>query len=334
MKNNIEVSIIVPCRNEEKFIGKCLDSLLRQDFSKDKMEILIVDGRSEDRTRKIIKNYITKYPLIKLLDNPNKFTPFGLNIGVKKAKGEIIIRMDAHAIYEKDYVSKCPKYLKEYDVDNVGGVIKTLVKENTLIAKAIAQVLSHPFGAGSSYFRIGSKVPRFVDTVFGGCYKKEIFDKIGLFNENLKRSQDLEFNLRLKRAGGKILLVPEIMAYYYPSSCLGEFFRHNFSDGIWATLPLKFVKMPFSLRHYIPLLFILGLIGSLVLSFFFPFFFWLFLIIVGLYFLASLYFSLKIALEKKDLRYLFLMPITFANRHFAYGLGSAWGIIRLIFYFQ
>jgi GT2 family glycosyltransferase len=274
-----------------------------------------VDGMSEDRTREIIEDFRLKNAnlKIKLIDNPRKFTNFAFNIGIKEAKGEIVMLMGAHATYEKDYVSKCVKYLKEYNADCVGGVLKTIPAENTLIAKAIAISLSHPFGAGTSYFRIGAKEPREVDTVFGGCYKKEVFGKIGLFNENLLRSQDMEFNLRLKRVGGKILLFPDIVAYYYPQLNLKDFFLHNFKDGIWAILPFKLAKTPLKLRHYIPLFFVLT----------FPISIWS-------YILLSLFFSAQIALREKDFRLFFLMPIAFFCRHFAYGLGSIFGLIKLL----
>ena len=308
----ITVSIIIPCRNEERYIGKCLDSIVSQDFSKEILEVLVIDGMSEDKTKEIVAKYASKYSFIKLLDNSKKFTPFGLNIGVKEAKGEIILRMDAHASYEKDYISKCLKYLKEYNADNVGGILKTLPAENTISAEAIALSLSHPFGVGTSYFRLGAKEPREVDTVFGGCYKREVFEKIGLFNENLKRSQDIEFNLRLKRAGGKILLVPDIISYYYPKSNLEDFFLHNFEDGTWAVLPLKFVKTPLKLRHYIPLIFVLTL----------PLSIWPYIPI-------SLFFSAQIAFCEKDPRLFFVMPLIFATRHFGYGLGSIFGLIKL-----
>ena len=212
MNKEIRTSVIIPCRNEEKFIGKCLDSIISQDYPREDLEVLVIDGISEDKTRKIIKDFSLKYSFIKLLDNPNKFTPFALNIGVKAARGEIIIRMDAHAGYEKDYISKCVKHLEEHSADNIGGVIKTLPKENTLVAKSIANCLSSFFGAGGSYFRLGTEKPKWVDTVFGGCYKRKVFEKVGLFNEKLLRSQDIEFNKRLKRAGGRVLLVPEIVA--------------------------------------------------------------------------------------------------------------------------
>jgi len=323
-------SVIIPCRNEEKFIGKCLDSIIAQDYPKDKLEVLIVDGMSEDETRKISEKYIGQYPFIKILDNPKKITPCALNIGIKNAKGEIIIRMDAHAIYEKDYISKCIKYLNECSADNVGGNMVTLPANNSLIARAIVKVLSNRFGVGNSAFRTNEKKLRLVDTVFGGCYRKEVFNKFGLFNENLIRSQDMEFNLRLRKSGGKILLVPDIVTYYYPKSNFKDFFIHNFEDGIWAILPLKYVKMPLCLRHYIPLIFVSGLIGTGILGIFFSVFFWLFVFIIGLYLLISIYFAVKIASKEKNIKFLFLMPIAFAIRHFGYGIGSTFGFFKLL----
>lgn len=315
------ISIVIPARNEEKFIGKCLQTIIDQDCPKDSFEILVIDGSSTDRTKEIVEKYKipasptgrqnTKYN-IRILDNPQKFTPFGLNIGIKNASGEIIIRMDAHAVYSRDYVAKCVKHLEESGADNVGGTVKTLPAKNTLIAKAIAFSLSNCFGAASD-FRIGSKEVKEVDTVFGGCFKREIFNKVGFFNENLKRSQDLEFNLRIKKAGGKIFLFPEIIVEYYPQADLFKFFRHNIEDGIWSIYPLKFIKMKFKLRHYIPLVFIL----TLPLS-------------IWPYVFGSLFFSAKIAAEEKDSRLFFVMPLAFAARHFGYGFGSLWGIVKLI----
>jgi len=320
------VSIIIPCRNEEKFIGKCLDSIIAQDYPKDRLEVLVVDGMSEDGTREIVERYTdmslrarslachceqseaisardklrnlgiaTSLPALamtlKLLNNPKKVTPCALNIGIKNAKGEIILWMSAHSRYEKDYISKCVKYLKEYDADNVGGVMITLPRDNAFIGKAIATVLSHPFGVGNSVFRTGAKEPKWVDTVFGGCYKKEVFDKIGLFNESLVRSQDMEFNLRLKKTGGKILLAPDIVSYYYPKSNLKDFFIHNFENGSWVTYPLKFGIKAFSWRHLIPLFFILGLVGTGILGIFFSPLLWLFLFVLSSYLLVNLYHS-------------------------------------------
>ena len=306
------VSVIIPCRNEKNFISKCLDSIIEQDYPKYKLEVLVIDGMSEDGTREIIKDYSGKNSFIKILDNPKKFTPFALNIGIKEAKGEVIVRMDAHAGYEKDYISKCAFHLIESGADNVGGSIKTLPTKDTLEARAIVHSLSSPFGAASD-FRVGSKEPKEVDTVFGGCFKKEIFQRVGLFNENLRRSQDMEFNLRIKKAQGRILLFPDIIVSYYPQATFENFFKHNLGDGIWSVYPLKFIKTKFKLRHYIPLIFILTL--PLSIWFYIPF---------------SLFFSLEIAIKENDLRFLFLMPLAFFSRHFGYGLGSILGAIKIL----
>jgi len=327
------VSIIIPCRNEEKFISKCLDSIVAQDYPKDKLEVLVIDGMSKDRTRQIVNEYSKKHSFIKILENPKRITPCALNIGIKNAKGGTIMRMDAHATYQNDYISKCVKYLYEYNADNVGGVWKIVPRSNTIVGKSIALASSNFFGGGNAYYRTGNfKEPKWVDTVFGGCYKKGIFDKIGYFNENLVRSQDMEFNLRLKKAGYKTLLVPDIIVYYYTRSTLKEVFNHRFKDGIWAVVPFKYSEIvPVRLRHLIPLMFVSGLIGSLILSFFIPMFFYLFLAVALSYLLADFYFSAKISLSKKNWRYFFVLIFTFATLHFSYGFGSISGLIRVLF---
>ena len=329
--NKPYVSIIIPCRNEAKFIGKALDSIIANDYPKDRLEVLVVDGMSEDDTKEVIERYTKQYSFIRLFNNSEKITPAALNIGIKHAKGEIIIRMDAHATYEKDYISKCVKYLGEYGADNVGGIMKTIPRNNTFIDKVIVLTLSHRFGVGGSIFRTGSKEPKLVDTVFGGCYKREVFDKIGLFNEDLVRTQDMEFNLRLKRAGGKILLHPEIVSYYYTQSNFNGFSYNNFRNGFWATYPLKFVKhMPVSWRHLVPLVFVSSLIASAALSVFSQIFLWLFLFTLGSYTLTNVYFSIKISAKENDFRYLFVMPLMFASLHIGYGLGSLLGSLKVI----
>ena len=332
MTNDLDlVSIVIPCRDEQKYIGQCLDSIVANEYPKDKLEVFVIDGRSDDGTRQIVERYAQQYPFIKILDNPKKITPAALNIGIKHAGGELIIRIDAHAAYEKDYISKCVKYLEEYEADTVGGVMKALPRDNTPFSKAIVHSLSNRFGVGGSVFRTGSEKPEWVDTVFGGCYRREVFDKIGLFNEDLTRTQDMEFNLRLIRAGGKILLHPEIVSYYYARSEFKSFCRHNFGNGVWAIYPFKFItSTPVSWRHLVPLVFVSSLIGSAVLSIFSQIFLWLFVFIFGSYALANLYFSAKITVREKDFRLLFVMPLVFAALHIGYGLGSLWGLLKVI----
>lgn len=306
------VSIIIPCRNEEKHIKARLDSILKDGYPLQKIEILVIDGKSEDKTREIINEYIERYQFIKLLDNTQRETPFAFNIGIRQANGEVIILMSAHTVDQKGYISNCIRYLNQYNADSMIGVIKSTSSKKSLVAKAITVSLSHCFGVGNSYFRIGSASPKWVDTA-GSCYKKEVFEKVGLFNEKLKRSQDMDFSLRMKKAGMRTLLVPDIVTYYYPKDNLKDFFFHNIEDGIWAVLPFKFIKRPLKLRHYIPLIFVL----SLPLS-------------IWLYVPISLCFSAKIAFREKNILYFFIMPIVFATRHIGYGLGSVWGLIKLI----
>jgi glycosyltransferase involved in cell wall biosynthesis len=308
------VSVIIPCRNEEQHIFECLESILNQDYSKEKMEVLVVDGMSMDKTREIIKKIKnqTLKTKIEILDNPRIITPSAMNIGIKNAKGEIIIKMDAHSVYERDYVSKCVKHLIESGADNVGGVLKAVPPKNTLVAKAIAICLSHFFGAGGSYFRTGINKPKEVDTVAFGCYWKKTFDKIGLYDERMAQIEDLELNYRLKKSGGKIMLFPDIKAIYYPSSdTLASFFKHNFTDGIWTTYPLKY-GFKVSLRHLIPLIFVLTLPISL-----WP------------YILASLFFSAQVAFREKNWKLFYTMPFAFGVRHFAYGIGSLVGLAKI-----
>lgn len=320
------VSIIIPCRNEEKFIGNCMDSVLANDYPKDKIEVLVVDGMSEDKSKEILGGYSRQYEFIKVIDNPRKITPCAFNTGIRNSNGEIIMILGSHSTYQKDYISKCVQYLKEFEADNVGGIIVTLPREDTFMGKAVTAALSSRFGVGGSSFRTGVKEPTWVDTVFGGCYKKNVFDRVGFFNENLVSTQDMEFNLRLKRTGGKILLAPDIVSYYYTRSDLMSFCKNNFRNGFWAIYPFKFTTaMPVSWRHLVPLTFVLGLIGSGLLSAVVTHFFLLFLLILGSYVLTNLSVSFQIASQKRDIRYLIVIAFIFACLHFGYGLGSLAG---------
>jgi glycosyltransferase involved in cell wall biosynthesis len=326
------VSIIIPCRNERRYIAKCLDSIIAQDYPKEKLEVLVADGMSDDGTRKIISNYCRKFPFVKLLNNPKKFTPFALNIGIKNSVGETIIRMDAHAEYAPDYISQCAAAARQSGVENVGGRSVLSPRDDSLTARAIVAVLSSFFGAGDATYKTKiAQKPIEVDTVFGGCFKRGVFDKVGLFDERMIRNQDLEFNLRLRRAGGKIVLFPEIVSYYFPKKSLRDFARHNFADGFWVIYPLKFGLKTFSWRHFLPMVFVLA-VFFLGLSGFFNRSFWLLLaLLFSTYFLLNLSFSVKIAYEKKSRLIFVPMSIAFFVRHFFYGLGSFAALIKVLF---
>jgi cellulose synthase/poly-beta-1,6-N-acetylglucosamine synthase-like glycosyltransferase len=319
------VTVIIPCRNEEKFIAKCLDSVINQDYPKDRFEVLVIDGMSSDATREIIKKYVEENSFIKMIDNPKKIIPAALNIGVKHAKGNIIVRMDAHSEYPKDYISKIIYWLDKSSADNVGGIWITKPGANTLIAEAIAIGLTSTFGVGNAYYRTGLSEPRYVDTVPFGAYRKEVFDKIGLFDEKLLRSEDDEFNLRLLRQGGKILLVPEIVSYYYARDSLSKLWKTYFQYGYWKIGVIQKHKFPASWRHLVPSIFILTIFVTFILGFFNPIFFYIFGTIIGIYLITSMFFSLRISL-KKGLKYFIILPLVFGILHFAYGFGFLKGI--------
>ncbi|MHC4114239.1 MAG: glycosyltransferase family 2 protein [Planctomycetota bacterium] len=332
MENDMPfISIIIPCRNEEDFIGRCLDSIITQDYPKDKFEVLVIDGMSEDATRKIIKEYNERFPFVNLLDNCKRITSSALNKGIKAAKGDIVIIMGAHSIYEKTYISQCVNYLTNGDADNVGGVCKILPQNNSLIAKSIAYALSSSFGAGNAYYRTGTKREKYVDTVFGGCYRKELFDKIGFFDEDLLRTQDSEFNARLIKNGGRILLVPTIVSYYYARKSLSELWKMNLQYGYSKPLAAKKIGMIFTLRQLIPPLFVGSLIISLISSMFFKPSLWLFLFVSALYIIVNLAFSLAISF-KKSTNCFFILPFVFATIHFGWGIGYLKGVWDFIIF--
>jgi glycosyltransferase involved in cell wall biosynthesis len=322
------VSVIIPARNEEDYIEQCLDSVLDNDYPREKLDIAVVDGMSEDKTREIVAEYSAKHKFIKCMENPERIAPTALNIGIKNAVGDVIIRMDAHNLYESDYISKCVKYLGETDADNVGGIWITIPGKNTAMARAIAFVLSSPFGVGNAYFRIGSTRPRYVDTVPFGCYKREVFENVGFFNEELVRNQDIEFNARLRKHGGKILLVPEIKSYYHARPTLWKLCSQNWRNGVWNIYLTRIVPRALSTRHLIPLLFVLGLLGCLAISLFFRLGVIPLMLICGSYLLTSLVFSVRIGL-RQGVRYIPILPVVFFSLHFSYGSGMLWGIFTV-----
>jgi cellulose synthase/poly-beta-1,6-N-acetylglucosamine synthase-like glycosyltransferase len=325
------VSVIIPCRDEAKYIGKCLDSIIASDYPNENLEVLVIDGMSEDGTRKIVESYALKYSFIKLLENSEKITPVALNKGIRAANGQIIMRMDAHNIYERDYISKCVKYLKDYNVDNVGGICITLPGTDRLLSKSIALALSHPFGVGNAYFRIAIKVPKYVDTVPFGCYERGVFNRIGLFDEDLIRNQDDEFNMRLIKNGGKILLVPDIVSYYYARDSLSKLWKMYFQYGYFKPLVAKKIRAILTWRQLIPVFFVSFLIISGILSLIFKPFSLVFFFMIISYLIANIGFTLLIAVGK-GFKYLFTLPFIFATLHFSYGLGYLKGIWDFIFF--
>lgn len=258
------VTIVVPCRNEERYIVECLDSILACDYPPDRLEVLVVDGMSDDGTRTVLAEYAARNPLVRVLDNPRRITPVALNLAIRAARGEVIVRMDAHVVYPRNYVSRLVAALDEFGADNVGAVLRTLPANQTSMAKAIAIGMSHPFGVGTSYFRIGTDQPRWVDTIAFFCIRRATFDRVGMFDEELIRHQDGEFNARLIRSGGRILLIPDVVSYYYARATLRQVGRMFYQYGYFKPLVAKKLGRFMTVRQLIPPGFVLALVATAV----------------------------------------------------------------------
>lgn len=325
------ISVIVPCKNEEKFIAQCLESILRNEYPADRLEIIVVDGISTDATASIVADYASRHSIVKVLLNPERITPAGLNLGIQASTGDIICRIDAHACIAPDYLWRCVECLQSGGADNVGGAMRTLPYHPGLSARSIALCMSHKFGTGNSAFRTGTAHPIFTDTVFGGCYRKEVFAQIGLFNENLPRTQDMEFNQRLRKSGGRILLDPAIRCDYFASPSLHSFAKHNFDDGIWSILPLAYSNVvPVRPRHLAPFVFIATMIALAILGFWFRPARLALIIECSAYAAANVACSFQLSRSQKHISLFFTMSFVFAIRHFAYGFGSLCGAGMLL----
>ncbi|MGF1586958.1 MAG: glycosyltransferase family 2 protein [Bacteroidales bacterium] len=327
----IFISIIIPCYNEEKYIEGCLNSILKSEYPLDFMELIIVDGGSSDNTLTIIKNFIHKFSLIKVLHNPHKTVPFAMNMGIKEARGEYIIRLDAHSTYPKEYFSKLIKYAIILNSDNIGGVCLTEVKTENYKSIAIKEVLSNKFGIGNSLFRVGVDQITEADTVVFGCFKKSVFERFGYYDERLERNQDIELNKRIKRGGGKIFLVPEITCTYYAPDKFTDFIKKNFNNGKWNILTVYITKRlgSLSVRHFFPLLFLLSLIVPSTFSLiYFPL---IYISLVSFIIYSILYILISLNITTgKNTRFMHLW-ISFWILHISYGVGSLYGIFRLPF---
>lgn len=321
------ISVICPIYNEERYIGKCIESIMQQDYPKEDMEVLFVDGMSTDRTREIVAGYTERYPFVRLLDNPRRIVPTALNIGIRAAKGEVVIRLDAHAIYPRNYFSVLVAKLDELVADNVGGVCRTLPMKDTSVCRAIAMALSCSFGMGNSHFRVGAEREMRVDTVPFGCFRREVFDKIGLFDEELVRNQDDEFNGRIIKNGGKIYLIPSLVIDYYARDTVGKVGRMFYQYGLFKPLVNKKLGAPATLRQFFPLCFVAGLIVGGVLSLFFKTIVCLYWGVLVLYLLLALVSALR---ETRGIAEVVVLVWVFFSIHVSYGWGYLRGIWKLV----
>ena len=325
------LSVICPIYNEEKYIDKCIQSIINQDYPKDQLEILFVDGMSTDNTREKIKTYLPKIPYIKILDNPQRIVPFAMNKGISEAKGDVIIRIDAHTYYEKNYFSALVKRLYELNADNVGAVCKTNVLNKNSKTLAIREVLSNKFGVGNSVFRTGINRVMEVDTVPFGCWRRDVFTKYGLYDTRLVRNQDIELNKRIIRGGGKIYIIPDTFCTYLARETFSGIAKNNYGNGKWNILTVFYTKQfdSLSIRHFIPLCFVLSLILPILFSVLYLPLSFITLLSLGLYLLLIGGISLQLSYLKR-LNFFYLI-MSFIVLHISYGWGSFIGLCKLPF---
>jgi glycosyltransferase involved in cell wall biosynthesis len=284
---------------------------------------------SKDGTVAIVERFGRDHDCVALIENPQRITPTALNLGIRAARGDFIVWMSAHNHYDRGYIRSCVDWAMRSGADNVGGIISAEPREDTLFGRAIVLALAHPFGNGGSKFRTSVPEPVWADTVFGGCYRKSVFARVGLFNEHLVRGQDFEFNVRLRRAGLRTLLVPTIRSTYFARSKPLDFVRHNWANGVWAVLPFRYTDVvPVSFRHLVPMFFVASIIVSALLGVALPSLRIVPLLILGAYVLATMLMSVSIAVRERDVRLLVVMPVVFTLLHITYGLGSLWAAVR------
>jgi succinoglycan biosynthesis protein ExoA len=323
------VSLVVPCFQEIKYIQSCLNSLVANDYGHDRMEILVTDGMSTDGTREVLREYVEKYPWISVIDNPGALKGRAFNLGVQHARGEVIMIAGAHALYPPQYVSRLVQTLTSTGADNVGGVQVASSRGSSAIARAIGIAISHPFAAGDARHRTGAASLQPVESVFGGCYPKRVFQKIGLFDERLVRTQDREFNTRLRRQGGVILLDPEVRVTYEPRTRLREYARWCYDGGFWLFYGNSFTHAAMiSWRNLIPLGFVLYHFLCILLFAISPAWGAIGLTPVLIYWLTALGTSILAARSRRSATLVLSLPVVFAATHYCYGLGCLKGMIR------
>ncbi|MGI1659313.1 MAG: glycosyltransferase family 2 protein [Desulfitobacterium sp.] len=328
----LEVSIIIPTYNEERFIKTCLDSIYGQSFPVNKMEILVIDGKSSDQTIQVVKQEIEAgRSNLRLLENPQRIQASALNLGIRASTGKYIVRMDAHTTYDSDYVKKCVEIARDTGADNVGGI--AIATGKTRIGKVISLALSCSFGVGNAVFRLGG-IDGEVKTVPFGTFPRETFEKFGLFNESLARCEDKEFNYRIRKGGGRIFMSKDLKAFYNNRETIRGLAKQCHDNGLWNMFTLVLSPGSLSIRHFVPFVFVSSLIGigtaalvGLLIASWLQTLAWVLVIELWLYFILNIIFSMRLA-QQETYHQLPLLMLIFFVMHTSYGLGSIVGAFK------
>ena len=321
------VSVIIPCRNERAHVAVTLESLLDQDASDEILEILVADGESDDGTREVLADFAARHPKVRMIDNPERVTPAALRLLLREARGDILIRADAHARFPPDYVSTLARHLEDPTVANVGGVWETVPGADTAQARAIADCLNSPFGVGRSYRTLGGRRPIEVETVPYGAWRRDHFEKYGPFDPRFTRAQDLEHNLRVRRAGGRIVCLPWLRITYFARDSFAKLRRMAFQYGYWKIPVMNKHRRRFSLRQFAPPALLASLAAALAAAFVHP----LWLVWPAAYLALTVVFSVPLAVRARRPQWLPLYVAAFVTMHLLYGAGYLRGIWDSIF---
>lgn len=317
------VSVLMPVRNEEDFIERSLGSILRQDYPHDRLEIIISDGESTDATIDLITKLALETDIpISVVQNPKRIAPTALNLAIARAKGELLVRVDGHCEIDPDYVTNCVKHLSSGAADGVGGPIETIGVGSQ--AQAISIAMSSSFGVGGSAFRTVSDREMYTDTVAFPGYTREIVERAGPYNEELVRNQDDEYNYRIRKLGGRILLTPDIRSKYYSRSTFKKLWRQYFQYGYWKVRVFQLHPRQMSIRQFVPFVFVSSILVLGLLSVFLIPALLLLTAVLGLYFAANIFASAKLAGGR--MRLIPQLMWSFCILHVSYGLGSMMGL--------
>lgn len=311
------ITLMIPLYNEENYLPGLMASLHEQTYPLEQTQIIVVDGHSSDRTLELLQEYSAQFPHFLILENPQKIVPISLNKAIAKAEGQYLVRWDAHTQYAPDYIAQCVAYLEKTRADNVGGPIRLI--GDTPVRQAIKLATTCVFGVGNSQFHYEDHEGD-VDTVYLGAFRKDVFEKVGAFDEELVRNQDDELNYRIILGGGRIYLTPEIRSSYFPRDSLKKLWKQYYQYGFWKVRVIQKHGRPASLRHWVPGLFVLSLLGGSILSLLSP---WGLLLLgpsLGLYLLALSFFTLKTSVAQK-FKSPWLLATVFVILHLSYGSG-------------
>jgi len=325
-KNFPSVSVVVPCRNEKEHIEGCIRSILSQEYPKDKIEFIVVDGMSDDGTRDVLLRVMEEDSRLKIVDNPKRITPCARNIGIREAYGEYVAILDAHTVYASSYICTCVKLLEEHpEVCCVGGPIISMGKG--FFGRATAAAMSHPLGVGNAKHRF----PNYEGYAEGACFpvfRKEIFDKVGFFDEDLVRNQDDEFNFRVALSGEKVFLSPRAQCTYYVRESPAELFWQFFQYGFYRVVVLRKHRLPISLRHFVPIIFF-SLVCVASLSGFWLSGWWnLIAVSLPMVYVLTLIMAGISLRGKLGILVGLVFPFAAATIHFAYAVGFAWAFFK------